>query len=514
MGDDAGLVSSYRDRLALGYFSWPSCGGVHLMLTEPEDDVGQLIRAARLDEPGAVDRLLSAYRNYLGLFAQLWLNRSVQAKADPSDLVQEALLRAGQRFEQFHGASEAELAAWLRRILARICANLGRFYRTGARDVARERSLDEMLNDSSHRAMGLIAGTLSTPSQAAQRRELGVVLADALAALREEHREVIMLRNLQELEWPEVAARMQRSVGAAQMLWGSRASRVTTFDRGQAMNPSTGANLPADGDENGAPLVQVLEQYLASLETGNPISRTELLAKHPELAEDLEKLLGEPGVRPPRHHFLSRRGDFRQAAGRFSALARDWPRGDGASSTKRSKISLRRRVALKVLPLAAMLDPRRLQRFRNEAAAAATLEHPNVMSIYSVGCERGVHYYAMQFIEGRTLAEVIQQLRRAETAGDVSIGSAETDPLAADRESLTPPVSQPRGLARELAMGPTASTGEDSPRRGGEANGKAFGSREFFRDAAKLGIQAAEALEHAHPVGRRSPRHQTLEPDG
>src|SRR6516162_1354863 len=75
------------------------------------------------------------------------------------------------------------------------------------------------------------------------------------------------------------------------------------------------------------------------------------------------------------------------------------------------QISLGRRVALKVLPFAAALDARQLQRFKNEAQAAAQLHHSNIVPVYAVGCERGVHYYAMQFIDGQTLAAVIRDLR-------------------------------------------------------------------------------------------------------
>src|SRR6516225_7508912 len=76
------------------------------------------------------------------------------------------------------------------------------------------------------------------------------------------------------------------------------------------------------------------------------------------------------------------------------------------------QISLGRRVALKVLPFAAALDPRQLQRFHNEAQAAAGLHHTHIVPVFAVGVERGVHYYAMQFIEGRPLSEVIGELRR------------------------------------------------------------------------------------------------------
>ncbi len=75
------------------------------------------------------------------------------------------------------------------------------------------------------------------------------------------------------------------------------------------------------------------------------------------------------------------------------------------------QVSLHRRVALKVLPFAALIDPRRLQRFKNEAQAAASLRHRNIVRIHSVGCDRGVHYFAMDYIEGRTLAELIRDLR-------------------------------------------------------------------------------------------------------
>jgi eukaryotic-like serine/threonine-protein kinase len=69
--------------------------------------------------------------------------------------------------------------------------------------------------------------------------------------------------------------------------------------------------------------------------------------------------------------------------------------------------SLNRRVALKILPLSSADDPRKVKRFEVEAQAAAFLQHPHIVPVYTVGSENGLHYYAMQFIEGRTLAEVI-----------------------------------------------------------------------------------------------------------
>src|SRR4029079_8491441 len=75
------------------------------------------------------------------------------------------------------------------------------------------------------------------------------------------------------------------------------------------------------------------------------------------------------------------------------------------------QLSLGRRIALKVLPFAASLDTKQLQRFKNEAHAAAQLHHTNIVPVYAVGCERGVHFYAMQLINGRALSAMIQELR-------------------------------------------------------------------------------------------------------
>jgi serine/threonine protein kinase len=76
------------------------------------------------------------------------------------------------------------------------------------------------------------------------------------------------------------------------------------------------------------------------------------------------------------------------------------------------QLSMGRRVALKVLPFAAMVQEKSLQRFRNEVRAAAALNHPHIVSIYSVGDEQSIHFYAMQLVRGQTLAELVEQLRR------------------------------------------------------------------------------------------------------
>ena len=95
-------------------------------------------------------------------------------------------------------------------------------------------------------------------------------------------------------------------------------------------------------------------------------------------------------------------GDFR--------IEREIGRGGMGVVYQAEQLSLERRVALKVFPMAALLAPKQLERFRHEAKAAAMLDHSNIVSVYSVGCERGVHYYAMQLIQGTNLAEIISEL--------------------------------------------------------------------------------------------------------
>jgi RNA polymerase sigma-70 factor (ECF subfamily) len=177
------------------------------------------IARVRRQEPGALGRLLELYRSYLRLLACTGLEASLQGKADPSDLVQEALLKASLHFGQFRGANDAEPAGWLRQILVRCLADLVRRYQTGGRDAGREQSLEQLV-DHSLQAMERILATDSTsPSGSAERRDLAVVLADALAELGEEQREVIVLHHLEGLGWDDIARRMGRTTGAVRMLW-------------------------------------------------------------------------------------------------------------------------------------------------------------------------------------------------------------------------------------------------------------------------------------------------------
>jgi RNA polymerase sigma-70 factor (ECF subfamily) len=142
------------------------------------------------------------------------LDPRLQAKLDPSDLVQETLLQALQMLDRFQHRSEAELAAWLRQILAHNLANAARDLGRAKRDVARECSLEAALEQSSARLEAWLVAEESSPSQQAQRKELVLRLAEALASLPEAQREALTRRYLQSWSLDEIGQHLGRSPAA------------------------------------------------------------------------------------------------------------------------------------------------------------------------------------------------------------------------------------------------------------------------------------------------------------
>jgi serine/threonine protein kinase len=247
---------------------------------------------------------------------------------------------------------------------------------------------------------------------------------------------------------------------------------------------------PPSPDLDDPRVVAALEQYLAAIEAGERPNRQAFLARHAEVAEALAECLdGMEALHEAASSALAPTGppvatdtpaewqpelplgDFR--------IVREVGRGGMGVVYEAVQLSLGRRVALKVLPLAAALDARQLQRFRNEAQAAAHLHHTNIVPVYAVGCERGVHFYAMQLIEGQNLAALIERLR-----GD-------------------------HGAKRELARGSPANGTAAAQASTQDSSGSLRALRssilqpriDFFRTAARLGAQAAEGLDYAHGMG-------------
>jgi RNA polymerase sigma-70 factor (ECF subfamily) len=183
---------------------------------EPEQRLGPAGSELGPERGGMLER----YRNYLTVLARLQIGRRLQGKVDAADLVQETFLQAHRDFGQFRGTTADELTAWLRQILAHQTAMcVRRYYATQRRDVRLERELAVELDQSSRVLdQGLLARS-SSPSRQAVRREQAVLLADALERLPEDYREVIVLRHMEDLSFPEVARRMGRTVDSVKKLW-------------------------------------------------------------------------------------------------------------------------------------------------------------------------------------------------------------------------------------------------------------------------------------------------------
>ena len=153
---------------------------------------------------------LEKYRDYLRLLARMEMDPRVQAKLDPSDLVQQTLLKAYQALGQFRYRTEAEVAAWLRKILVNSLIDAVRQFGTAGRDINLERSLEE----SASRMEAWLGAQESSPSERAERNELLLRLAGALDRLPTDQRTAVELKHLRGQSLHEIGQQMGRSVTA------------------------------------------------------------------------------------------------------------------------------------------------------------------------------------------------------------------------------------------------------------------------------------------------------------
>lgn len=248
-------------------------------------------------------------------------------------------------------------------------------------------------------------------------------------------------------------------------------------------------------------LERAMEEVVESIAKGQQYDREVLLTRYADVATELEECLGSlefvhsvaPQLSPhrangvaeatPASHVSERIdiGDFR--------ILREIGRGGMGVVYEAEQLSMARRVALKVLPFAALLDHRQLQRFKTEARAAGCLHHPHIVPVFSVGTERGIHYYAMQLVEGPSLSEVIQCL---DTSAEDAKVAQKLDQLENDtNELLTPPNSLPPPLASETHRNIQAAI----------STKRSTSKLDYHRTVAHWGQQAADALAYAHKNG-------------
>jgi RNA polymerase sigma-70 factor, ECF subfamily len=187
---------------------------------EPSFDPEFLLVLAKAGDGAALGRLLERYENYMSLLIRLQVGRRLRAKVDSEDLLQEIWLEIHRKIALFRGVSEREFLTWVRRVIGSILANqVRRYLGTKRRDLRLERALSEELDNSSRALEVSLVASQSTPSQQAVRREQAVLLADALQGLPDDYREVIILRQIEGLSFPDLARRMGRTEDSVKNVW-------------------------------------------------------------------------------------------------------------------------------------------------------------------------------------------------------------------------------------------------------------------------------------------------------
>jgi serine/threonine protein kinase len=242
-------------------------------------------------------------------------------------------------------------------------------------------------------------------------------------------------------------------------------------------------------EQTDAAFADLVAEITDKLQAGQPVEMEQYVARHPEWADRLRDILpalemmaqvsggtGNDGEDQREEPLQGTLGDYR--------IVREIGRGGMAVVYEAEQVSLGRRVALKVLPFAATMDPRQLQRFHNEARAAASLHHEHIVPVHAVGWQRAVHFYAMQLIEGKSLAELIAARDSASWGQRPPEAAVETTGHGASPEGDAPAAAAPD--TRPAAAAPTEAAPRDAA---------------HFRCITGWGIQAAEALEYAHALG-------------
>jgi WD40 repeat protein/serine/threonine protein kinase/tetratricopeptide (TPR) repeat protein len=312
-----------------------------------------------------------------------------------------------------------------------------------------------------------------------------------------------------------------------------------------------GAATMSASESRSALVVELAEEFLERYRQGQRPSLKEYADRYPELAAEIRNIFpamalmenialaddslgGGPAGAGGSPAPLRQLGDFR--------LIREVGHGGMGVVYEAEQVSLGRHVALKLLPQKVLLDARQARRFEREAKAAARLHHTNIVPVFGVGKQDGLPYYVMQFIQGRGLNEVIEELRRLQHLGQAAprteaarpLGNQPPDDLsAADvaRSLLTgelgPPPGptvqdSPRDAGAAAAWPPASSSGErpadpssfssSSAVLPGQGDDPARAGRKkptYWQSVAQIGVQVADALEYAH---RQGVQHRDIKP--
>ncbi len=186
-----------------------------------DDAVGlaQLIERARTGDRPAMDQLFTRYERYLRLVIGSSMGPLLRREYDASDVLQETLLVAANRFAKFHGSDERELLTWLRTLASRKLIDLARRTRRLKRAPADQISLDEPQSLEGESLAEQVAGDLTSPSQAAAKREMAVKLADALSRIDPTEAQVIWLHHVEGMSFESIGERIGVGRNGVRGIW-------------------------------------------------------------------------------------------------------------------------------------------------------------------------------------------------------------------------------------------------------------------------------------------------------
>jgi serine/threonine protein kinase/WD40 repeat protein len=280
------------------------------------------------------------------------------------------------------------------------------------------------------------------------------------------------------------------------------------------------------------PVEKLAEEFAERYRRGERPSLGEYTDRYPELADQIRELfpalvemeqLGSLESPPTGPHLPAVPGDgiMSRQLGEYR-IVRQVGRGGMGVVYEAVQESLGRHVALKVLPQHGLLSPTHLERFKRETKAAARLHHTNIVPVFGVGEDSGIHYYAMQFIQGQSLDMVLDELRRlrgvhgqktvADLSHEVSVRVAQ-GLLSGRFAEPEPPAEEPSPESARAAPGPAGprpesafqgadgSEGSSSSVSGVQTHFANQSEAQYFRGVAQMGVQVAEALAYAHRQG-------------
>jgi WD40 repeat protein/serine/threonine protein kinase len=279
------------------------------------------------------------------------------------------------------------------------------------------------------------------------------------------------------------------------------------------------------------PFGPIADEFVAAFRQGKRPSVEEFARRYPAQAEEIREILPALVLMEQAKAADDSSGQRRQAKasavrtplqqlGDYQIL-REVGRGGMGVVYEAQQLSLGRHVAIKVLPAHALLDPRQLGRFRREARAAARLHHTNIVPVFGVGEQDGLHYYVMQFIPGLGLDVVLDELRRLRRSRE-KLAPTQVDapgpPTVVARNVSAADVAhalfsggstwsggrQPaESLSPEGAQAPRSSDGSAPIRLPGQSEASTLSEtgQQYWQSVARVGLQVADALAYAAAQG-------------